>query len=151
MPQSLTNLLIHLIFSTKDRQPFFSDPQLLVELHHYLGGIVNHHGGNSIIAGGVADHVHLLLVLPRTLTTSDLVRDLKRASSLWLKSRHADLKDFSWQGGYGAFSVGQGEIEVVRTYIANQAEHHRKRSFQEEYRTFLEKYGISYDERYVWD
>jgi REP element-mobilizing transposase RayT len=151
MPQSLTNLLIHLIFSTKDRRPFLSDPHLLSELHHYLGGIVNHHGGNSIIVGGVADHVHLLLVLPKTMTVSDLVRELKRASSLWLKPRDPSLNDFSWQGGYGAFSVGQGETDAVRTYIANQAEHHRKRSFQEEYRAFLNKYGIAYDERYVWD
>ncbi len=151
MPQSLTNLLVHLIYSTKDREPFLSNPELRMELHHYLGGVVNEHGGRSIIVGGVADHVHQLLVLPKIMSVSDLVRELKRSSSLWIKQRDVLLKDFSWQGGYGAFSVGQGEVEMVREYIAKQEEHHRKRSFQDEYRAFLTKYGIAYDERYLWD
>ncbi|WP_265594545.1 IS200/IS605 family transposase [Haloferula sp. BvORR071] len=147
----MTNLLVHLIYSTKDREPFLSNPELRMELHHYLGGVVNEHGGRSIIVGGVADHVHQLLVLPKIMSVSDLVRELKRSSSLWIKQRDVLLKDFSWQGGYGAFSVGQGEVEMVREYIAKQEEHHRKRSFQDEYRAFLTKYGIAYDERYLWD
>ena len=151
MPQSLTNLLVHLIFSTKDRRPFLSDTRILSETHDYLGGVVNHHGGQSIIVGGVSDHVHMLLALPKTMPVSDLIRELKRASSLWLKERHPSLKDFAWQGGYGAFSVGQGEVDIVRTYISNQAEHHQKRTFQDEYRGFLKKYGITFDERYLWD
>ena len=151
MPQSLTNLLVHLIFSTKGRQPFLSDPALQTEIHHYLGGVANQQGGKSILVGGVADHLHLLLVLPRTMSIADLVRELKRSSSLWIKQRHPSLKNFSWQGGYGAFSVGQGEVEAVRTYISRQEEHHRKRTFQEEYRAFLDKYGIIYDEKYLWD
>ena len=150
MPQSLTNVLVHLIFSTKDRQPFLSDPALQAELHNYLGGVVNHHGGKSIVVGGVSDHVHLLLVLPKTISVADLVRELKRSSSLWIKQRDTKLKDFAWQGGYGAFSIGQSEVEVVRDYIAKQEQHHRKRTFQDEFRVFLNKYGIPYDEKYVW-
>ena len=151
MSQALTNLLVHLIFSTKDRRPFSGDAALQGDLHQYLGGVVNHHGGKSIVVGGVADHVHLLFVLPKTMPMSDLVRELKRSSSLWLKQREPTLKDFAWQGGYGAFSVGQGEVELVRSYILKQEEHHKHRSFQEEYRSFLQKYGIEWDEKYVWD
>ena len=150
MSQSLTNLLVHLIFSTKDRQPFLSDPGLQTEVHRYLGGVVNQQGGKSVVVGGVEDHVHLLLVLPKTMPIADLVRELKRASSLWIKQRDHSPKDFAWQGGYGAFSVGQGEVEVVRTYISNQEGHHRKQTFRDEYRAFLDKYGIAYDEKYLW-
>ncbi len=151
MPQSLTNLLVHLIFSTKDRYPFLQDAPILAETHRYLGGLVKKLGGEAIAVGGVADHVHLLLVLPKTMTLSDMVRELKRASSLWIKSRCPHLKDFAWQGGCGAFSVGQGEVEVVRSYIHRQEEHHRAKTFQDEFRQFLIKYGITYDEKYLWD
>ena len=151
MPQSLTHLLVHLVFSTSGRHAFLTDPALRAELHDYLGGLVAHHGGKSLGVGGVADHVHLLVVLPKTLALCDLVRDLKRGSSLWLKKRDNSLRNFAWQGGYGAFSVGQGEVELVRAYIAGQEQHHRKRTFQDEYRGFLTKYGIDFDERYVWE
>ena len=151
MSQALTNLLVHLIFSTKDRQPFLSDTALQADLHQYLGGVVNHHAGRSIIVGGVADHVHLLLALPKTVAMSDLVRELERSSSLWIKQREPSLKDFAWQGGFGAFSVGQGEVELVRSYILRQEEHHKLCTFQEEYRAFPQKYGIEWDEKYVWE
>lgn len=151
MPQSLTNLLVHVIFSTKERRPFLDDPELRAELHRYLGGVVNEKGGQSIVVGGVADHVHVLLALSKTVCVSDLVRDLKRASTLWLKRRAPNVGDFSWQSGYGAFSVGQTEKEMVRAYIHQQEEHHKTRTFQEEYRAFFDKYGIAYDERYVWE
>lgn len=104
MPQALTNLLVHLIFSTKDRQPLIGEA--LAEIHEYLGGLVNHCGGKSLGVGGVADHVHLLVVMPKNMTVPHLIRELKRASSLWIKKKHPTLKEFSWQGGYGAFSVG---------------------------------------------
>ena len=151
MPQSLSNLLVHLIFSTAERDPFLKDSVLRSELHRYLGGMINQKGGHAIAVGGVEDHVHLCFALPRTMALADLVRDLKRASSLWIKERDPTLHNFSWQGGYGAFSVGQTETPQVVSYINQQEEHHRKRSFQDEYRAFLVKYHISYDERYVWD
>jgi len=151
MPQSLTNLLVHVVFSTLERQPFLSNPTLLEEMHRYLGGIVKENGGHSLGVGGVADHVHLFMAVPQTVAVADLVRDLKRSSSVWIKRRDGSLKDFAWQGGYGAFSVGQTEFEVVRAYIQNQEEHHKRRTFQEEYRAFLNKYRIAYDERYVWE
>jgi REP element-mobilizing transposase RayT len=151
MSQSLTHLLVHVVFSTAGREAFLNDSSLRAELHDYLGGLVAHHGGKSLGVGGVADHVHLLVVLPKTLALCDLVRDLKRGSSLWIKKRAPSLRSFAWQGGYGAFSVGQGEVEIVRAYIAHQEQHHRKRTFQDEYRAFLTKYGIDFDERYVWD
>lgn len=151
MSQSLTNLLTHLVFSTAARSPFLRDAKLRAELHVYLGGVIKRHGGNPIIAGGVADHVHLLYAQPRTMTVPDMVRDLKRSSSLWIKEREPSLRDFAWQGGYGAFSVGQTEIDVVRNYIKAQEEHHKTRTFQEEYVAFLHKYKITYDERFLWD
>ena len=151
MPQSLSNLLVHLVFSTLERQPVLSDLPLREEMHRYLGGIAKNNGGHSLGVGGVADHVHLLVVMPRTMAVAELVRELKRASSAWIKRREASLQDFAWQGGYGAFSVGQTESETVRAYIRNQEEHHKQRTFQEEYRAFLEKYHIAYDEHHVWE
>jgi putative transposase len=151
VPQSLSNLLVHIIFSTKDREPLLRDPAILADMHRYLGGLVAQQGGKCLTAGGVADHVHLLVVLPRTMPASDLVRELKRGSSLWAKRKDISLKHFAWQTGYGAFSVGQGEVEVVRNYILKQEEHHRKKTFEEEYLAFLHKYGIGFDERYLWD
>lgn len=151
MPQSLTNLLIHLVFSTAGREPYLTDPELRREIHHYLGGIVNGKGGHSIAVGGVEDHVHLLFALPKTMPLADMVRDLKRASSIWVKKRDPSLKTFAWQGGYGAFSVGQTETGVITDYIAKQEAHHRKRTFQDEFLAFLEKYKIDYDERFVWE
>jgi len=151
MAQALTNLLVHLIFSTCGRNPYLADRNLREEMHRYLGGIVKGKGGTTLQVGGVSDHVHLLIVAPKTVALADLVRDIKRASSLWIKERDPALNSFTWQGGYGAFSVGQKECEVVRAYIQNQEEHHRRRTFQDEYRAFLEKYRIHYDERYLWD
>ena len=151
MPHALSNILVHLVFSTADRVPFLKDEKLRADMHHYLGGIVKHHGGNTIIVGGVADHVHLLFVQPKTMSLSELVRELKRGSSLWIKERKPALSEFAWQSGYGAFSTGQTEVDVVRDYITKQEEHHRTRTFQEEYRAFLKKYGVGYDERFLWE
>jgi len=151
MPQSLTNLLAHLVFSTHEHYPFLSDVDLRHELHRYLAAIVNEKGGTCLELGGIADHVHLLIVLTKTECMADLVRDLKRSSSIWAKNRAASLHDFAWQKGYAAFSVGQSEIDVVRQYIQQQERHHKTRTFQEEYLAFLKKYQIPYDERYVWE
>jgi len=151
MPQSLANILVHLVFSTKDRLPFLEDQGLREGLHRYLGGIINEQGGQSLSVGGVSDHVHILCAMSKNVSAADFVRDLKRASSGWVKQQSSGTEKFAWQAGYGIFSVGQTEIAVVQGYIANQEEHHRTQTFQEEYRAFLVKYGVPYDERYVWE
>jgi len=151
MPQSLAQVYLHLAFSTKDRFPFLDDVALRDELHDYLGGSCNGLGCPAIRLGGVADHVHILCRFGREIAISVLVKELKRESSKWLKSRSKSLNDFYWQGGYGAFSISPGHVEILREYIANQEEHHRQESFQDEFRRLLTKYGLEWDERYVWD
>jgi len=151
MPQSLAKILVHAVFSTKDRRPFLRDKSLREELHCYIGGILNHLECQPIIVGGVEDHVHFLCALSRTCQAAEMVKEVKRGSSLWLKNKGKDLRDFAWQNGYGIFSIGYSQIEAVRDYIAGQEEHHRKVSFQDELRTLLKRYALEYDERYVWD
>jgi putative transposase len=151
MPQSLAKILVHTIFSTKERRPFLRDPALREQLHRYLGGILNNLGCQPIIVGGAADHVHLLASLSRTCQAAEMVKEVKRGSSLWIKEQDELLRDFGWQNGYGMFSVGFSQIEDVQRYIAGQEEHHRQVSFQDEFRRFLRRYAVQYDERYVWD
>jgi REP element-mobilizing transposase RayT len=151
MPQSLAKILVHTVFSTKERRPFLREPALRLELHRYLGGILSKLDCQPILAGGVEDHVHLLSALSRTCEAAAMVKEVKRGSSLWLKTKGPELGDFGWQNGYGIFSVGFSQIEAVREYIAGQEEHHRKVSFQEEFRQLLRRYEIGFDERYVWD
>ena len=152
MPQSLSLTIVHLIFSTKDRAPFFT-PEILPELHSYLATIARHADGECYRVGGVADHVHLAVRLSRTQTIAELVSELKTSSTRWLKDKALTpaMAKFAWQRGYGAFSVGPQDLEKVTAYIDGQEEHHRKETFQEEYRKFLQRYGIEFDERYVWD
>jgi REP element-mobilizing transposase RayT len=150
MPQSLSNILIHLIWSTKDRHPWL-EPGIREKVHAFLAGAVRQCDCEAYRVGGVADHVHLAVRLSRTLSVADLVKEIKTASSRWLKTQASTLADFSWQQGYGAFSVGMRQKEILLHYIDNQEEHHRTGTFQDEYRAFLTKYGIEYDERYVWD
>ena len=151
MAQSLAKILLHTVFSTKDRHPFLRDKPLRDELHRYLGGILANLDCQPLIIGGVEDHVHLLFTHSRTATVADVVKELKRSSSAWLKAKAADLADFAWQAGYGVFSIGQSQVNDVRAYIAGQEEHHRKVLFQDEFRRLLERYDIAFDERYVWD
>ena len=151
MPQSLAKIIVHTVFSTKDRRPFLRDRALREELHCYLGGILSHRDCQPIIVGGVEDHVHLLATLSRTCQPAEMVKEVKRGSSLWIKERDPTLRDFSWQNGYGIFSLGFSQIKEVRDYIAGQETHHRKASFQEEFRALLRRYNIAFDERYVWD
>ena len=151
MAQSLAKILLHTVFSTKDRRPFLRDEPLREELHRYLGGILTHLDCQPLIIGGVEDHVHLLFALSRTATVADVVKELKRGSSVWLKTKSPALADFAWQNGYGVFSIGQSQVEAARAYVAGQAEHHRKISFQDELRELLRRYEIEFDERYVWD
>jgi REP element-mobilizing transposase RayT len=151
MPQSLAKILVHTVFSTKDRRPFLRNLKLREELHRYLGGILNNLECQPIGVGGVEDHVHLLCALSRTCEAAAMVKEVKRGSSLWLKTQTSDLKTFLWQNGYGIFSIGFSQIESVRKYIAGQEQHHRKVSFQDEFRKLLRRYEIEFDERYVWD
>ncbi len=151
MSQSLAKILVHAVFSTKDRRPYLRDKSLREELHRYLGGILTNHGCQPIIVGGVEDHVHLLFTLSRTVSAAEMIKEVKRSSSLWLKTKSPDLHDFAWQSGYGIFSIGFSQVETVRVYIAGQEEHHRKVSFQDEFREFLKRYEVEFDERYVWD
>jgi putative transposase len=151
MPQSLAKILVHSVFSTKDRRPFLHDRALRQELHHYLGGILAHLDCQPMIVGGVEDHVHLLCALSRTCEPAAMIKEAIRGSSLWLKTRSPELQHFAWQNGYGIFSVGFSQIAPVRKYIAGQEEHHRKTSFQDEFRQLLRRYEIAFDERYVWD
>jgi REP element-mobilizing transposase RayT len=151
MPQSLAKILVHPVFSTKDRRPFLRDRALREELHRYLGGILARLDCKPIVVGGVEDHAHLLCALSRTCEASAMVKEAKRGSSLWLKTKTPDLRDFAWQNGYGIFSIGFSQIQSARDYIAGQEEHHRKNSFQDEFRELLRRYEIAFDERYVWD
>ena len=151
MPQSLLAVYLHLVFSTKDRHPFLTDLILRSEMHSMLGGISNQHGCIPILIGGVEDHVHILARLSRTTTQSNWVKELKRASSIWIKERELGMRDFSWQNGYGVFSVSVSNLDSVRDYIARQEEHHRKTTFQDELRSFYRKHRVEFDERYVWD
>jgi REP element-mobilizing transposase RayT len=142
---------LHIVFSTKGRRAYLQDPALRTELHNYLGGACRNQGSPSVIIGGVADHVHILCRLSRTGSVADLVKELKRESSAWLKTKSPQLAEFHWQDGYGAFSISPSHVEALRKYIAGQEEHHKAESFQDELRRLLAKYGIEYDDRYVWD
>ena len=120
-------------------------------MHEYLGGICRELDCPAIRIGGVEDHVHVLCRLGRSVRIADLVRDLKRDSSKWVKEKFPDLPDFAWQSGYGTFSISPNHVDRLVSYIANQQEHHRRESFQDEFRRLLRKYEIEWDERYVWD
>nr|VFJ53009.1 MAG: REP element-mobilizing transposase RayT [Candidatus Kentron sp. DK] len=151
MPQSLSSLHVHLIFSTKNRESFLDNAEIREETHAFLGGIAKKLGCPPIIVGGVADHVHLLYLSNRTVSLADCVKELKRVSSIWIKQRAPTLTAFAWQSGYAAFSVSASNVDDVREYIAKQKEHHKKRGFQDEYRALLRKHGLAWDERYVWE
>jgi putative transposase len=150
MAQSLSALYIHMVFSTKDRVLFLDD-NLRDEINAYLLGILKNQGCPSIMTNSEKDHVHSLFVLPRTKPVANIAKTLKESSSQWMKGQGVDYHKFSWQRGYGAFSVSQSNVGTVTKYIAHQAEHHRRMSFQDEYRLLLEKHGIEWNEKYVWD
>jgi REP element-mobilizing transposase RayT len=151
MPQSLSAVYIHLVFSTKERRPFLRDKAMREELHAELGGISKTLECAPLLIGGVDDHVHLLCRFGRSITQAEWVKEIKRVSNTWLKEQGREYADFEWQGGYSDFSVSQSNLEQVRTYIANQEEHHKKTSFQDELRALLRKHEIEFDERYLWD
>jgi putative transposase len=150
MPQSLARLHIHLVFSTKGREPVITDG-IRDSLHRYMAVVLENLGCPAVLINSVEDHVHLLLDLGRTVSISKAVEEVKKTSSKWLKSHGQTFANFAWQAGYGAFAVSESNMPAVREYIASQREHHRKKTFQEEYRQFLERHRIAFDERYVWD
>jgi putative transposase len=150
MPQSLSKIYIHLIFSTKDRERTLPD-EIRPALHAYLGGILKGLDCSPMEINTEPDHLHALFLLTRTKTLSDVVGHVKKSSNEWLRSQGPQFAGFFWQAGFGAFSVSQSQVEEVRTYIRNQSEHHRVKSFQDELRAFLKAYEVEFDERYIWD
>ena len=156
MPQSLSKLGVHPVFGTKSRARVFLTPELRANLCAYIAGILQHQGCPCIRAGAVQDHVHILYLQSRTKSVADVVGAVKRDSSAWVKTQDRERQDpalikFHWQDGYGVFAVSESKIEAVSAYIDSQEEHHARVSFQDEYRTFLKKHGVEFDERYVWD
>jgi putative transposase len=151
MAQSLARLWTHLIFSTKDRFPFLSDKSMRADMHAYLATVLRTHECETVLVGGAEDHVHALFALSRNYSIASVVKEIKRTSSGWIKGISPRQGKFHWQSGYGAFSVSQSHLDQVVNYIERQEHHHKRVTFQDEYRAFLKKYGIEYDERYVWD
>ena len=150
MSQSLVQVYLHIKFSTKDRKPFLREPELRSRTQAYLAGACHNMKAPSLIVGGIEDHVHILCRLSKLMSIADLVKELKRESSKWVKEQSRELRSFHWQSGYGAFSISPSHVNVLKKYIHNQEEHHRKESFQDEFRRICKKYGLEVDERYVW-
>jgi len=150
MPQSLSSILIHLVYSTKNREPFLT-PEIETELYPYMASIFKALKSPALLINGTSDHVHSLFSLSRVVTIADLVEEVKTESSKWIKTKGREFRNFHWQSGYGAFSIGQSHVSTLKRYIGRQKEHHRRVTFQEEYRKFLKAYEVEYDERYVWD
>lgn len=150
MSQSLSSILVHLVFSTKNREPFIT-PIIEAELHPYMTTVLRELKSPSLAIDGTSDHVHVLFSLARVVTVAYLVEDLKTSTSKWIKTKEHEFRNFHWQRGYGAFSIGQSNLEILKRYLRNQKAHHQRLTFQDEYRKFLTSYGVEYDERYVWD
>src|SRR3954469_3877344 len=149
MPQSLVKIIVHIVFSTKDRVPLIT-PDIEPRLYGYISGIITNNGGRMIIAGGVADHIHLLVSMGR-VDIGELIGDIKRDSSVWMKEQGTQFAKFYWQRGYGAFSVSQSNVAAVSTYIQSQKEHHNKQTFEDEFRELCRRYEVELDERYCWE
>jgi putative transposase len=150
MPQSLARLHVHLIFSTKRRERRLADT-VRASLHAYMATVLQNIECPAVLINSVEDHVHILFELARTVPVSQAVEEVKKSSSKWIKSQGAEFAGFTWQAGYGAFAVSESNVPVVRDYVASQQEHHQGKTFQEEYRAFLDRHRVAFDERYVWD
>ncbi len=151
MPQSLVQIYVHIVYSTKHRTPFLKDNDLRGRTHRYLAGICKNLKCPALIVGGAEDHVHILCRFGKTVEVADLIRDMKRDCSKWVKTEQSRLGGFHWQRGYGAFSISPSHVDALKKYIADQEEHHRRETFQDEFRRLCQKYGLKLDERYVWD
>jgi len=150
MAQSLSKIYVHIIFRTKNGE-LKIPKNILKELYAYMATILKNLESPAIIIGGMPDHIHILCVLSKNYALKKIVEEVKKRSSKWIKTKSPDLSKFRWQNGYGAFSVSQSQVDVVKKYIQKQEEHHRKRTYREEVTIFLEKYKIDYDNRYFWD
>ena len=150
MPQSLSKVVLHIVFNTKNREPWL-DSEVRPRMHAYLATICRDFAAEFVHVGGMADHVHIVTTLPRTLSQAELIEQIKKTSSKWIKTLDTRYRGFSWQRGYSAFSVSPSQLEAVLEYVKTQQEHHRTRTFQEEYRGLLRRHGVDFDERYVWD
>jgi REP element-mobilizing transposase RayT len=149
--QSLAQVYLHIVFSTKHRYPFLKYQGFRHRLHAYLAGICKNLNCPSLQTGGVDDHAHILCRFGKGIALQDLLRDLKRDSSKWVKTEEPPLGEFHWQLGYGAFSISPSHVEALIQYIANQEVHHRQETFQDEFRRLCRAYGLEIDERYAWD
>jgi len=150
MPQSLAKVYVHIIFSTKNRLRFITK-KIKNELYAYISGILINIKSDVIKINGTEDHLHVLCTLPRTISIAKLLEEIKKSSSKWIKTKGEEWSTFSWQDGYGIFSISQSILQKTLDYIENQEEHHKEMSFQDELRKFLESYNIDYDEKYLWD
>lgn len=150
MPQSLSQIYLHVVFSTKLRKPWL-DPPIRPRLFAYTATVLNNLGCVPTEVGGYSDHLHILCSLSRTMSPAQLVEEIKKPTSKWMKSQGESFQDFYWQSGYGAFSVSRSNLGEVREYIMRQVEHHRTMTFQDEFRKLLDAHGVEFDERYVWD
>ena len=151
MPQSLSMVYVHAVFSTLGRRPYLDTAVLREDMNRFIAGVTERLASPAAALGGTADHLHLLVRLDRSITQADWVKEIKRTSSLWIKENHAALRDFHWQHGYALFSVSASQVAKVAQYIRDQETHHRRRGFQDELRTLMEKHGLTWDERYVWE
>lgn len=150
MPQSLSNILLHIIFSTKNRERLIP-AEVTSDLYCYLAAISANHGCTAYQIGGTEDHIHICCSLARTQTCAKLVEEIKTGSSKWLKAKNVPGSSFAWQNGYGVFSIGEEQLACLKEYIANQPLHHTQITFAEELRGLLQQYHVRYDERYMWD
>jgi len=148
MPSTWSQIILHVVFCTKAREPWIDEP-LATRLYPFIGGIVRQEGGTLWEIGGVNDHVHVLMRVGTEMSIADLMREIKARSSKWIHETFSDKRDFAWQPGYGVFSVSKSQSEVVKLYIRNQAEHHRAQDFSAELRVLLSKHGVEFDDRYV--
>lgn len=150
MPQSLARIVVHWVFSTKQRRPWLTE-QVRERLYAYMASVYGRLECHALLIGGTNDHVHVLSVLSRNHAPKKVIEEVKTASSKWMKTAGPEFAHFQWQGGYGVFSVSESNVEAVRKYIAGQEEHHREMTFQEELRKLLQRHGVEFDERYLWD
>ena len=148
MSQSFVQIYVHITFRTKNSINFISE-EIEEELYSYIGDILRNYSSISIQIGGMSDHIHLLCTLPKTMALPKLVEEVKKSSSKWMKTKGSKYEKFFQQDGYGGFSVSSSKMETVKRYILSQKEHHRKMSFIEEYKRFLDEYGIEYDDKYI--
>jgi putative transposase len=148
MSQSFVQFYAHIVFHTKNNMRLIR-PEIEVELYSYLGGILKNYKSNPIQIGGTSDHIHILCTLPKTMAPADLVEEIKKSSSKWIKSKGPHYHNFYWQDGYGGFSISSSGVEAVKKYILNQKEHHKKLSYIDEYKKLLDEYGIPYEEKYL--